>query len=147
MTAQELSVGDASIAADLFHIINDVERISDHAENFAEYAAARIDDKIPFTDDAISEIKEMHGYVSQALADSVLAFKNNDKTMADEVIRVEKIVDEYEGNLKNNHVARIAKGICTARAGMIFTDLVTNMERVSDHATNVAYYVTQSNYR
>ena len=147
VTAQELSIGDASIAADLFHIINDIERISDHAENFAEYAASRVDDKIAFTDDAIEEIKEMHRYVSQALEDSVLAFKNNDKILADEVIRVEKIVDEYEGNLKNNHVARIAKGKCSARAGMIFTDLVTNLERVSDHATNIAYYVTQGNYR
>ena len=147
VTAQELSVGDASIAADLFHIINDIERISDHAENFAEYATSRIDDKIAFTDDAIDEIKEMHRYVSQALTDCVLAFQNNDKMLADEVIRVEKIVDEYEGNLKNNHVTRIAKGICSARAGMIFTDLVTNLERVSDHATNIAYYVTQGNYR
>lgn len=147
VTAQELSVGDASIAADLFHIINDIERISDHAENFAEYAASRVDDKIAFTDDAIAEIKEMHGYVSQALEDCVLALKNNDKLLADEVIRVEKIVDEYEGKLKNNHVARIAKGKCSARAGMLFADLVTNLERVSDHATNIAYYVTQNNYR
>ena len=64
VTAQELSEADASIAADLFHIINDLERISDHAENFAEYAAARIDDKISFSDDALGEIREMHGFVS-----------------------------------------------------------------------------------
>ncbi len=147
VTAQELSEGDASIAADLFHIINDIERISDHAENFTEYAASRIDDKIPFSDDALNEIREMHSYVSQAVEKCALAFEHNDKKLADEVIEIEKIVDDYEGNLKNNHVARIAAGKCTARAGMIFTDLVTNLERVSDHATNIAYYVTQGNYR
>jgi phosphate:Na+ symporter len=147
VTAQELSEADASIAADLFHIINDIERISDHAENFAEYAASRIDDKICFSDEALGEIREMHGYVSQTVEKCVIALKNNDKTEADEVIRIEKIVDEYEGNLKNNHVTRIASGKCSARAGMVFTDLVTNLERVSDHATNIAYYVTKGIYR
>jgi len=147
VTAQEISVSDAAIAADLFHIINDIERISDHAENFAEYAASRIDDKIPFSDDALAELREMHGFVSQTVEKSAKALENNDKVLASEVIDIEKIVDDYEGNLKNNHVARIAAGKCTARAGMIFTDLVTNLERVSDHATNIAYYVRENNYR
>ncbi len=147
VTAQELSAEDASIAADLFHIINDIERISDHAENFTEYAMTRIESKIPFSDDALAELREMHSYVSQAVEKSALAFEYNDKELADEVIRIEKIVDDYEGNLKNNHVTRIASGRCTPRAGMIFTDLVTNLERVSDHATNIAYYVTQGIYR
>ena len=135
------------MAADLFHIISDLERISDHAENIAEYAINRIDNKIPFTQDAVEEINEMNGYVMDALDKCVRAFENNDKSLANEVIEIEKIVDKYEWDLKNNHVTRIAKGKCTAAAGMIFTDLITNLERVSDHATNIAYYVTQSNYR
>jgi phosphate:Na+ symporter len=147
VTAQELSEGDASIAADLFHIINDIERISDHAENFTEYAESRFDNNIPFTEDALAELREMHSYVSQAVEKCVVAFEKSDKKLADEVIRIEKIVDKYEGDLKNNHVTRISSGKCTARAGMIFTDLVTNLERVADHATNIAYYVSQSNFR
>ncbi|MDD5018585.1 MAG: Na/Pi cotransporter family protein [Eubacteriales bacterium] len=147
LSALELSSNDALITADLFHIVNDLERISDHAENIAEYTMTRIDNKIPFTDEAIGEIKEMHAQVMAALEDCVMAFANNDKALADEVIRIEKIVDQFEWDLKQNHVERIAKGRCTAAAGMIFTDLITNLERVSDHATNIAYYVTQSDYR
>lgn len=147
LSALELASHDALMIADLFHIVSDIERISDHAENIAEYAITRIDDKIPFTEDAVAEINEMNNYVVAALENCVLAFENNDKALADEVIRIEKIVDRYELNLKNSHVVRISKGKCTARSGMIFTDLITNLERVSDHATNIAYYVTQSDYR
>ena len=147
LTAMELASHDADMAADLFHIISDIERISDHAENIAEYAINRIDNKIPFTHNAAEELRMMHEEVMKALDKCVIAFENNDKAMADEVIEIEKIVDEYEWDLKNSHVNRIANGHCTAAAGMIFTDLVTNLERVSDHATNIAYYVTQSDYR
>lgn len=147
LSSMELANNDALMVADLFHIVSDLERISDHAENIAEYTMIRIDDKVPFTDDAIKEISEMNNYVIEAITDSVLAFENNDKGLADEVIRIEKIVDDYEEALKNNHVHRIAKGKCTARSGMIFTDLITDLERVADHATNIAYYVTKSVYR
>ncbi len=147
LSALELTSKDALKIADMFHIVNDLERISDHAENIAEYTLIRIDDKVPFTQDAQDEIKEMNKFVLEALEDCVLAFENNDKTLADEVIRIEKIVDDIEEKLKNNHVERISKGECTARSGMIFTDLIINLERVSDHATNVAYYVSKSDYR
>ena len=147
LSSLELASKDALITADMFHIVNDLERISDHAENIVEYALSRIDDKIPFTEDAIAEIKEMNSYVVAALENCVMCFENNDKALADEVIRIEKIVDQYEWDLKQNHVQRISKSKCTAAAGMIFTDLITNLERVSDHATNIAYYVTQSDYR
>jgi len=147
LSALELATKDALIVADLFHIVNDIERISDHAENIAEYTMMRIDEKVPFTKDAVAEISEMNGYVLQALEDCVLAFENNDDELAQEVIRIEKIVDDFEEQLKQSHVKRIAKGKCTARASMIFSDLITNLERVSDHATNIAYYVLKSDYR
>ena len=147
LSAMELAAHDADMAADLFHIISDLERISDHAENIAEYAINRIDNKIPFTPDAEEEINAMNAEVMKALDKCVKAFENNDKSLANEVIEIEKVVDKYEWDLKNNHVTRIAKGKCTAAAGMIFTDLITNLERVSDHATNIAHYVTQSDYR
>jgi phosphate:Na+ symporter len=147
LTAMELASHDADMAADLFHIVSDIERISDHAENISENAINRVDNKIPFTQNAADEIKMMHEEVMDALDKCVRAFENNDKALADEVIEIEKVVDQYEWDLKNSHVNRIANGHCTAAAGMIFTDLVTNLERVSDHATNIAHYVTQSDYR
>lgn len=147
LSALELPSNDALIVADLFHIVNDIERISDHAENITEYAMIRIDEKVTFTKKAVKEIVEMTDNVKAALDNCVLAFSHNDSALAEEVIRIEKVVDRYEEDLKNSHVNRIAKGKCTARAGMIYSDLVTDLERVADHATNIAYYVLKSDYR
>lgn len=147
LSALELASQDALMVADMFHIVSDLERISDHAENIAEYTMIRIDDKVPFTDDAVKEIMEMNGHVLEALKNCVSALEYNDKGLAGEVIRIEKIVDRYELNLKNSHVKRISKGKCTARAGMIYTDLITDLERVADHATNIAHYVSKGDYR
>ncbi len=147
LSALELSTNDALMIADLFHIVNDIERISDHAENITEYTNLRIDEKIPFSDDAIEEIKMMSSEVSKAIEKSVIAFEQNDKQSAEEVIQIEKIVDQYEQDLKNSHIRRVSTGACEPRSGMIFTDLVTDLERVSDHATNIAYYVSKSKYR
>lgn len=147
LSALELPSNDALIVADLFHIVNDIERISDHAENITEYAMIRIDEKVTFTKKAVKEIEEMTDNVKAALDNCVLAFSQNDSALAEEVIRIEKVVDRYEEDLKNSHVNRISKGKCTARAGMIYSDLVTDLERVADHATNIAYYVLKSDYR
>jgi len=147
LSMMELTAHDALMVADMFHIVNDIERISDHAENISEYTVIRIDDKVPFTKKAEKEIVEMNKYVVEMIEDCVASFENNDKALAEEVIRVEKIVDEFERDLKESHVKRISKGKCTPRAGMIFTDLVTDLERVADHATNIAYYVKNGDYR
>lgn len=147
LSALELTTNEALMVADLFHIVNDIERISDHAENITEYTNSRIDDKIPFTDDAVKEIKAMSGQVALAIENCVLAFENHDKERAKEVIRIEQVVDDYETELKNSHITRVSNGTCTPRAGMIFTDLVTDLERVADHATNIAYYVSKSEYK
>ena len=147
LSALELSTNDALMVADLFHIVNDIERISDHAENITEYTNVRIDEKVPFSEDAIDEIKMMSSEVSLAIDKCVIAFEQNDKQKAEEVIQIEKIVDQYEEDLKNSHIRRVSTGACEPRSGMIFTDLVTDLERVSDHATNIAYYVSKSKYR
>ena len=143
----ELTENDAFMVADLFHIVNDIERISDHAENITEYTNLRIDEKIPFSDDALEEVIMMSSEVARAIDICVTAFEKNDKVLAEEVIQIEKIVDQYEEDLKNSHIRRVSTGACEPRSGMIFTDLVTDLERVSDHATNIAYYVSKSKYR
>ncbi|MBT3320319.1 MAG: Na/Pi cotransporter family protein, partial [Clostridia bacterium] len=147
LSAIELATNDALIVADLFHIVNDIERISDHAENITEYTNIRIDDKVPFSEEAIGEIKQMSGHVQMAIANVVKAFETNDDDLAQEVIRIEQVVDDLEAELKASHIKRVALGTCTPRSGMIFTDLVTDLERVADHATNIAYYVLKSEYR
>lgn len=143
LSAQEQVADDSLLIADLFHIITDLERISDHAENIVEYATVRIEENVKITKEAEQELLNMKEKVSEALEKAIIAFEHADKDSAREVIVIEQIVDDYELEYKESHIKRLAKGKCSPRASMLFTDLVTNLERVADHATNIAYTVLE----
>ncbi len=143
LSAQELLASDSLLIADLFHVVTDLERISDHAENFVEYATVRIDQKVEITKTANDELMAMRNNVTEALEKAIHSFEHVDRTAAKEVIEIEKLVDKQELEYKENHIARLTKGQCSPKASMIFTDLITNLERVADHSTNIAYTVLE----
>ena len=143
LSAEELVASDSLLIADLFHVITDLERISDHAENFVEYATVRIDQKVDITDVANAELIAMRDNVTEALEKAIIAFEHADKQAAERVIEIEQLVDDQETAYKENHISRLTKGQCSPKASMIFTDLVTNLERVADHSTNIAYTVLE----
>jgi len=134
---------DSLLIADLFHVITDIERISDHAENIVEYSSIKMNKKVAFSTEAEQELKNMRKKVTEALEKAIVAFETADKEMAQEVIFIESVVDTYEVDYKKNHIKRLTNGKCSPRASMMFTDMVTNLERVADHATNIAYTVTE----
>ena len=134
---------DSLLIADLFHVITDLERVSDHAENIVEYSIIKIDKKVEFTSVAKQELKNMRDKVTEALEKALIAFETADKDVAQEVIHIESVVDTYEVDYKKNHIKRLTKGNCSPHASMMFTDMVTNLERVADHATSIAYTVTE----
>jgi len=144
LSAEELIESDSLRIADLFHVITDLERISDHAKNIVEYAVVRIEDDVKITKDAEAELLNMNEKVSIALEKAIHALEFDDTQSAREVIEIEAIVDDYEIEYKENHIKRLAKGKCSPRASMLFTDLVTNLERVADHSTNIAYTVIEA---
>jgi len=141
-----LAAKDSRIVADLFHIVLDLERISDHAENVSESAAQLIDSKLLITGRALEEIIAMSDMVKRALERALDALQYNKKESAAEVIEIEKVVDRMEQEYKNNHVERLANGGCSPNASIIFTDLIMNFERVADHSTNIAYYVLDGDF-
>ncbi len=143
LSAEELVANDSLLIADLFHVITDLERISDHAENIVEYAEVRIEENVEITDIANLELTAMRNNVTEALEKAILAFENADRSAAAEVIEIEKLVDKQEIEYKDNHITRLTKGQCSPKASMIFTDLITNLERVADHSTNIAYKVLE----
>jgi len=143
LSVEEQVASDSLLIADLFHIVTDLERISDHAENIVEYATVRIDEDVKLTKIAEAELLEMKEKVSEALEKAIIAFEHADKESAKKVIEIEQIVDDYEIEYKENHVKRLSQGKCSPRASMLFTDLVTNLERVADHSTNIAYAVLE----
>lgn len=141
LSQSELPSGDSMVVSSLFHIVMDVERISDHAENLAEFTMYEIENRIALSEEGKEEITQLMGKVRDALDNAVNALVNGDMDAAGRVIVLEQEVDDLEQAMRNSHVHRLAKGECNPKNSMVFADLITNLERVSDHATNIAYRV------
>lgn len=133
-------IGDSKRAqlASYFHVVNDIERIGDHAENIADFAREKIDKNLNFSADAISEIGEMANLCIEAIDNSIASFVDYNKEDAAEVRKLEDKIDTYEKDLRNSHIRRLNSGICNATVGTMFLDLISNLERVGDHAVNIA---------
>lgn len=140
----DLPSADAKMLGGLFHVVNDIERIGDHAENFADSAIERINKKIPFSDKAIRQLQEMTDMVLQVLEYSLDMFSNQNFEHMREIVRLEDAVDECEKKLQRSHVKRLSKEKCTPEAGMLYSDALSGLERVADHATNIAFAIMES---
>lgn len=125
----------------LFNTINDIERVGDHAENIAELAQYKIDNNLHFSETAISELKEMEEYVMKAYTYALTAMRNLDSSLAMKVIELEGKVDLMEKTLRANHIHRLNNQLCTPGSGVIFLDIISNMERITDHSSNIAMAV------
>lgn len=125
----------------LFNTINDLERVGDHAENIAELAIQKIDENVDFTEVAVKELNEMIDTVLQAYDYAVEAMMKHDLDLAQKVVEMEGKVDDMEKVLRKNHITRLNEGNCNTNAGIVFLDFLSNLERVSDHASNIALAV------
>ena len=126
--------------AGYFHVVNDLERISDHAENLADVAMSRIEEDIVFSNTGISELTDMFEKVMKTVNYSIETFTEQTEEHLKEIVALEKEVDVLEKELQHNHVRRLATNECKAKSS-IFSDMVSNLERVSDHATNIAFAI------
>lgn len=136
-----LPIEDLKSLGALFHVVNDIERIGDHAENVADAAKQRKETGVTFSREAQKELGEMLEMVNKIIQYSMDMFAKGDETHMQEVIRLEDKVDNKEKELQRLHVQRLAKGECTPEAGMIFSDIASGLERVADHATNIAFAI------
>jgi phosphate:Na+ symporter len=125
----------------LYHTVNDIERVSDHAENIAELAGEMIKSDLVFSETAIKEINEIYGKTLKNLEYSLTALNDMDFILANEVLKTEEEVNYLEKTYRKAHITRLNEGDCTIDAGVIFLDLLTNIERISDHCKNIARMV------
>ena len=125
----------------LFHTINDIERVGDHAENIVELAQLHIEEGITLSDIARTELKMMFEATIECFETALRARKNNDVILAQNVLAQEDRVDQMEEELRSSHIERLAKNECSATAGVVFLDVISNLERISDHASNIAMSV------
>lgn len=134
-----LPADDAKSIGGLFHVVNDIERIGDHAENIADAAESRLKQNIGFSESAKRELSSMLDMVIKITTYALDMFSSNNQEHMQEILDLEDQVDETERELQESHIQRLTRGECTASAGMMFSDIISGLERVSDHATNIAF--------
>ncbi|MDY4207954.1 Na/Pi cotransporter family protein [Lachnospiraceae bacterium HCP28S3_F9] len=138
-----LPIADEKLIGGLFHVVNDIERIGDHAENFVDSAKTRIERGIELTDKAKKQLLDMMDKTTKILEYSLEMFTNRNYEHMREILQLEEEIDEMEKKLQNAHVRRLTKNKCTPEAGMIFSDTISGLERVADHATNIAFAILE----
>ena len=134
-----LPIDDSKSIGALFHVVNDIERIGDHAENLADSAKSRITENISFSEDSLQELREMSAKVNKILEYSIDMFAHSTKVHLQDIMDLENEIDLMERQFQKNHVERLTKNECSAASGMVFSDVMSGFERVADHATNIAY--------
>lgn len=136
-----LPIDDRKVLGSLFHVVNDIERIGDHAENVADFARQAMDDNLQFSQEAVDEISQMAQVVEKLLSYSIDMFEKKSREHLEEILEFENNVDDMERRFQQNHVIRLTKNMCDAETGMVFSDLLSNLERVADHGTNIAFSI------
>lgn len=135
---QDLSNDDNTTLSAILHNVGDLERISDHAKNISESALELYQKGINFSPDAEREVGIFMNAVREIVNLAVDSFVEKDVEMAASVEPLEEVIDEIHADVKNRHIERLRKGICTIELGFILSDLGTNLERVADHCSNLA---------
>lgn len=143
ISSKDLSVSESQIVSNLLHTIGDLERISDHAVNIMEAASEMHTKKVKFSQQAFDEVEVITSAVIEILTMSINAFISGDVELAKEVEPLEDVIDQLRSDLKSRHIERLRKGMCTIELGFILSDILTNIERVSDHCSNIAVCLIQ----
>lgn len=144
LSTHSVSDNDSRLSAVLLKVIGDFERISDHSVNLVEAAEELKEKNIDLTADARKELKHIINAVEEILELSYSAFKNNDYETALKVEPLEQVIDELKEYLRDCHIARLQRGECTIEAGFVWSDLLTNLERTSDHCSNIALCIVDA---
>ena len=139
----ELSDGESHSVSRLLHTIGDLERISDHARNISEAAREIKEKKIVFSIPAKEELKVIVAALKETLGITIDSFIKDDIELAGNVEPLEQVIDKLKKEMMERHVDRLQNGKCTIQLGFVFSDLLTNFERVSDHCSNIAVYTLQ----
>ena len=133
-----LSESESKEVSKMLKIIGDLERIADHAINIGQASRELRDKNLSLSEDAIKEMDNMLNAVKECVDLSLLAFEKDDLAIALKVPPLEEVIDELKAKLRANHIDRVKRRQCSIEAGFIWSDLLTNLERVGDHCNNIA---------
>ena len=140
---KDLSEKDSHSVSIMLHCIGDFERISDHAVNIMESARALHEKNLSFSPEARTELQVLASVVGRIVDTAYDVFDKQDMNLTRDVEPLEEMVDELSREMKRRHVNRLRSGECTIEMGFILTDLLTSLERIADHCSNISVCVTQ----
>ena len=125
----------------LLHTVNDLERIGDHAVNIVEISERKIDKKLSFSDSALTEIDQLRSEIEQMFEYIIEALENSDIKAGKSALVNESNINKMQMDFRRSHVQRMSDSVCSPEAGLVFIDLVDNVEKIGDHLTNIAQAV------
>ena len=146
LSSQNLSARDSTEAAKILFLIGEFERIADYAMNISESAHEMYDKKIEFSEQAQKELSVMMAAVDEVVEKAVKAFTEEDLSLAAKVEPLEEVIDDLKSTIKKQHVVRLQCNECTIGIGFVFSDLLTVLERISDHCSNIAGCVIEMSH-
>ncbi|MBQ8998648.1 MAG: Na/Pi cotransporter family protein [Clostridium sp.] len=138
---------NAELVSEVYHTINDIERIGDHAENIAELAINKFNNNIELSNEALKEVEDIFKVTLESVDVAIKSFRQEDINDNIIVNELEERIDMLEKKFRNNNIIRLNSKQCYARAGVMFFDLLSNLERIGDHANNIATVKEKHNYR
>ncbi len=138
LSANSLTDEESAEAGKLLKIIGDLERISDHAVNLLDSVEEMRDKKLIFSEEACQELKNISGAIEEILDLAKISFVSDNLTAASTVEPLEQIVDRLKTAMRNGHIKRLQQGACSIETGFVWSDILTNLERTSDHCSNIA---------
>ena len=137
-----LPIDDAKSIGGLFHVANDFERIGDYAVTVAEVSGILLDRDLSFGKEAERDLSHMMDMVSRILTCSIQMFSQNDRQHLEEIQALAKAIEQEEKIVQQRHVERLTQNVCSPEAGMLFSDVVSVLERTADHAANIAFSIS-----
>jgi len=141
VSQKSLSPAQSQSLTNLMNISGHIERVGDHIENIADLAENKINEKLPFSQKAEKDLKYIFSKVEKSLKYSFNALKNHNLKTARIVTKREDEIDRIEESLRNEHIERLTKQICNPEAGIIYIDVLSNLERIGDHAYNISMMI------
>ena len=147
LSQHNLPKENAELVSEVYHTINDIERIGDHAENIVELATSKFNNNIEMSKQALKEIEEIFEATLDSLDIAIKCFSNYDISNDKVVNEVEDRIDMLEKQFRNNNIARLNSKQCYASSGVMFFDLLSNLERIGDHANNIATVRENHSYK
>lgn len=140
---EPLSSEESDHATSMFHVVNDIERIGDHAYNIADITQTIVSEDVLFTQSAVDEFYTVHSAVMEMLDMTLNAYENDNIAVAKKIQPCEDVIDILKETLKTRHINRLAKHECSMKSGIFFLDLLSNYERIADHCSNIGLLIEQ----